>query len=246
MANARKSREHRAQEEHDKAESRASKRRRRTRTLGVVLVLLILAAGAVMALSKSEKVQTAAPSTSPAPQTLAQALKSAGCDKVTNVGPFQPEDTMDRSHAGLSPLKDYPSIPPASGPHSGTTTPAGTYAQAPADLATAIHSLEHGAVEIWYAPSVADSPEVSAIKTFVGATPENSDHVVVAPYDYPDQGRYGQLPNGGAMALVSWHNVQTCKLPSLAVAKDFLSKYRYPPLGGGKYLGDAPEPGEVI
>jgi hypothetical protein len=242
MANARKSREQRQQAQQEDTEKRATERRRRIRTVAVALVVVLIVGAGVVVLSGSKTDSTVA-SASPS-GNLAQTLKDAGCGKVINVGPFEPAD-KDGSHDGLSPLQDYPSIPPASGPHVETTVAAGPYAGAP-DLAAAIHSLEHGAAEIWYAPSVADSSEVTAIKDFIAQTPENEDHTIVAPYDYADQGQYGELPDGNTMALVSWHNVMTCQQPSLAVAKDFLSKYRYPPLGDGQYLGEAPEQGVAI
>jgi len=245
MPNARKSREQRQQAQQEDAEKHAAKRSRRIRTIGVALVVVLLVAGGAVVLSSAKKDTTAAAVSDSTSQSLPEALKSAGCGKVINVGPFLPADTMDRSHDGLSPLQDYPSIPPASGPHAGSTVAGGPYSEAP-DLASAIHSLEHGAAEIWYSPSVADSPEVVDIKDFIEQTPENADHTIVVPYDYPDQGRYGQLPNGSTMALVAWHNVMTCQQPNLVVAKDFLSKYRYPPLGDGKYIGEAPEQGVAI
>jgi len=243
MANARRSREQRQLAQQEGTEKRAEKRGRKIRAIGVSLVVVVVVAGGAFVLSSSRKDTTTASGSGSL--SLAQALKAAGCGKVVNVGPFLPADTMDRSHAGLSPLQNYPSIPPASGPHAGSTVAAGPYSQAP-ELASAIHSLEHGAAEIWYAPSAADSAEVTAIKDFIEGTPENADHTIVAPYDYPDQGRYGQLPDESTMALASWHNVMTCRQPSLTVAKDFLAKYRYPPLGDGKYIGEAPEQGVAI
>ena len=35
--------------------------------------------------------------------------------------------------------------------------------------------------------------------------------MIVAPYDYPDQGAAGTLPAGTQMALVAWHNVQSAR-----------------------------------
>jgi hypothetical protein len=48
------------------------------------------------------------------------------------------------------------------------------------------------------------------------------------------------------MALVAWHHIQFCDEANLAVAKDFAAQYRFPTLGGGPYLGDAPEQGLPI
>lgn len=215
------------------------KRRRKQRSIRrivVSVVVLVIVAGGVMVLTRSKKGTTsAAPSSPTAP----------GCTAVEDVGPFNPE-SEDGSHSGLQPLDRYPSVPPASGPHIDGTVAAGVYDTPPADIATAIHSLEHGAIEVWYSPSVADSPELATIKAFVMKTPENTDHTIVAPWDYPDQGKFGQLPDGDGMVLTAWHTVMRCRAPSLAVVQDFMSKYRYPPLGDANYIGQAPEQGVPI
>ena len=138
------------------------------------------------------------------------------------------------------PLSTYPSVPPASGPHQPVPLHAGVYGDPP-DVYSAIHSLEHGGVIVWLAPA---AEPFAGSEFFKDAA--NIDHVIVAPYDYPEQGKYGSLPAGTQMALVAWHHVQLCKSPNLEAVQEFLSGYRYPPLGGGPYLGDAPEQGLPI
>jgi hypothetical protein len=94
---------------------------------------------------------------------------------------------------------------------------------------------------VWLAPEAVP---------FAGSTifkdPAIIDHVVVAPYDYPDQGKAGALPAGTQMALVAWHHLQLCSSASEGAVRAFLSSYRFPTLGGGPYLGDAPEQGLAI
>ena len=70
--------------------------------------------------------------------------------------------------------------------------------------------------------------------------------MIVAPYNYPDQGAAGRLPAGKQMVLVAWHHLQSCARPSLAVAFDFVAHYRSPPPAGESYEGDAPEQGAPI
>ena len=65
--------------------------------------------------------------------------------------------------------------------------------------------------------------------------------MIVAPYRYPDQGAAGELPAGTEMALVAWHHVRLCARPSLAVAFDFVHRYRFNLWQRGAYQGDAPE-----
>jgi hypothetical protein len=170
----------------------------------------------------------------------------AGCSAVRIVAPYP--GGLDRAHVGsgvpaLPPLSSYPSTPPASGPHEPTPLDAGVYAEPP-PIGSAIHSLEHGAVIVWYAPTSA--PAATPLGAFF-AQAANRDHVIVAPYDYPDQGAAGTLPGDVGMALVAWHRIQTCRTPNLPVAVAFVQRYSTPtrtapfckPRG---YAGDAPEP----
>ncbi len=165
-----------------------------------------------------------------------------GCTEVQNVGPYDPADENQLHVEQLPPLSTYPSQPPASGPHTSVPQPAGV-SETPPDLAAAIHSLEHGAAVIWYAPGVTAGPGFAPIADFVAA---NGDHTIMAPYDYPDAGPDGALPEGTALALVAWERVQYCEDLSLEAVRTFLSSYRAPPLEGGTYIGNAPEAGVPI
>jgi hypothetical protein len=174
---------------------------------------------------------------------------------VTDVGPYQPKSN-DRTHLGtgsiLTPpkLSTYPSVPPASGPHNPQPLPSGIYSSPP-PIDQAIHSLEHAATIIWYDPS-ATGDQLDELKTFYRnyrTSPQGSAQsvkIIIAPYDYPDQGSAGRLPAGTQMALDAWHHVQTCAQVSLPVAFDFTSQYVLPPFEGQTYKGDAPEPQTAI
>lgn len=240
--------------------------RKRQRTIGIVLAVaaVVVAVVAFLVLPKdSTPTTTAATSPSDLLAQAADAAKTAGCDAVTNVGFYggvsdlNAADYYDQAHVGanntfttMPALSTYPSIPPASGPHNPSPLPAGVY-DSPPDLSQAIHSLEHGGSIVWYSPST-PADVVDEIAAFyskpTSAVAAGQDRVIVAPYDYPDQGAEGSLPQGVQMALVSWHDVQTCAQPSLPVALDFTSQYSTPlqggaPILGRTYLGEAPEPG---
>ena len=176
-------------------------------------------------------------------QTLADgpaAAEAAGCTEVVDVGPYQPS-SQDGEHVAVLPaLTTYPSIPPASGPHSPDTMPAGIYEEA-MDLAPAIHSLEHGGVIVFYDPDIAPE-KIAALEEFYGGSSAGAD-VLVSPYDYPDQGEAGALPDGTEMALVAWHFVQTCASADPTAAFNFSARYAYPSYGNEEYLGIAPEAG---
>ena len=182
------------------------------------------------------------------------AAAAAGCDDVTDVGPYKPK-ALDKSHVGyggieLPPLSTFPSVPPASGPHNPTPLPAGIYGSAP-PMDHVLHSLEHGAAIIWYDPSV-PGEELDRLREFYRAyriTPEGSAQgakIIIAPYDYPGEAEAGRLPPGVHMALTAWHRLQTCADVSLSVAFDFTSQYVVPPFESRSYKGEAPEPQSPI
>jgi hypothetical protein len=139
-------------------------------------------------------------------------------------------------------LTAYPTVPPASGPHATIPPgplPAGIYTSAP-DIYRAIHSLEHGAAIVWYSPS-APADLVNQLTAFYGQKQVKQnvgqDRVLVAPYDYPDQGSAGQLPTGVQMALVAWHRLESCGRVNLAAAFDFTSQYSVRLTGSGLQAG---------
>ena len=181
------------------------------------------------------------------------ASKAAGCGSVQTVAPYNPI-TLDRAHINSAgqvktppPLSKYRSHPPTSGPHELDPLNAGVYTTPP-DVFRTIHSLEHAAVIIWFAPSAANSSALQKIESFYRQAP-NNDHVIVAPYNYPAQGAFGSLPAGKQMVLVAWHHMEQCKSLSLDAAKSFVAAYRVP--GGSTvlpagYKGDAPEAGSAI
>jgi hypothetical protein len=129
-----------------------------------------------------------------------------GCGSVQVVPPYSPQNG-DRAHVTELPnLSTYATRPPTSGPHFPRPLDAGVYTSPP-NLGAAIHSLEHGAVIVWYDPSAGASPAVAQIAAFF-AQPAETDHVIVAPFDYADQGDAGRLPAGQQMAVVAWHRLE--------------------------------------
>jgi hypothetical protein len=104
----------------------------------------------------------------------------------------------------------------------------------------AIHSLEHGAVIVWYDPSATSQPDLAELQRFFRTSDEGT-HVIVAPFDYPAEGQGGRLPDGFAMALAAWHHVRHCREVNLPVAFSFVEAYRFNLYRWGSYRGDAPE-----
>ena len=164
----------------------------------------------------------------------------AGCGEVVEVAPYPDDrDAVHVTSDEMPPLASWPSTPPASGPHEGQTLPAGAYSEPPSILRL-IHSLEHGAVVIWFSPD-APQPEVERIVEFFAGSGLGGK-VIVAPYDYTDQGPAGQLPGETQAAFVAWHRMRTCERLDIAAAFAFVADYASPTYGGRTYLGEAPEP----
>ena len=231
--------------------------RKRNRTIGIALVVAaIVAVVAVVTLSSPAKKITPVgtlPTMSALVGQAAGAATASGCDTIVQTPNYQntpgADPVIDHAHIGdptvptSPPLSSYASIPPASGPHNPSPLPAGVY-DTPPDVYRTIHSLEHAGVIIWYSPAISTSSEIAKIKQFYSQTTNvGQAKVIVAPYDYPDQGAAGQLPKGVEMAVVAWHRVQTCATPSLAVAFTFAAQHEFlgTPIGGQTYIGVARE-----
>jgi hypothetical protein len=215
---------------------------RRTRRIVVGVAVVAVAGAIAFYLTRPEPVRA---DPEELLQGAEQALAQAGCGEVTDVGPYQPPD-QDQAHvssAEMPPLAAYPSTPPSSGPHGEIPLPSGVYATPP-PLDRLIHSLEHGAAVVWYAPD-ASGEALEGLTTFY-EDEAVGDRVIVAPYDYPDQGAAGSLPAGVQMSVVAWHTVQECARVNLAAAFSFTSGYAAPPFGDRPYVGSAPEAGAAF
>ncbi len=77
-----------------------------------------------------------------------------------------------RNHVPDDTKIDYNSNPPAGGPHYATPAHAGTYDKAPAD-GYLVHSLEHGAVILWYKEDLPKN-DVEKLKEIFNKTPGKS------------------------------------------------------------------------
>lgn len=228
-------------------------RRRRNRSIGLALVAVTIASVVVVVFATSGGGGGNVAAATDLLKQASSARTAAGCDKVQTTDNYANDPSVDATHIGTTSrfptpprLSTYPTTPPASGPHDATPLPAGVYDSPPSVYQT-MHSLEHGGAIVWYAPGIG-SKELDRLKAFYGRSGANvgQDRVIVAPYDYPDQGAAGQLPAGIQMALVAWHRLETCSRVNLAVAFDFTSQYASPPYDGRKYIGVAPEPGAAM
>ena len=239
-------------------------KRRRSRLVGGIALALAVGLIVVLLVLQPFAAESTLAQASDLLKQAPAAAKTAGCNGVQTIpaynGISDPQDPkyVDQTHIGATSafptapkLSTYPSVPPASGPHAPIPPgpiPGGVYSSPP-DIYRAIHSLEHGATIIWYAPTTTGDA-LNELKAFydrkVSAASIGQDRVIIAPYSYPDQGTAGQLPAGVQMALVAWHRMQTCSSVSLPVAFAFTSKYSAPPAAGQTYAGEAPEAGAAL
>lgn len=221
---------------------RRKMQRRKLYRRGAIGLAAIAAVGAIVYFTTRTT-----PATGEEARLLAQvddAAEASGCGDIETIEAYP--NQQDQTHIGqnvaqMPPLSTYPSQPPVSGPHANVTLAAGVYTDPP-PLDQAIHSLEHGAAIIWYDPG-APPEQLTRIQNFF-RQPDQQNHVIVAPYNYPDQGAAGRLPEGKGMVLAAWHHLQTCDRPSLPVAFSFVNNYRFEQ--GSDYEGDAPEAGVPI
>ncbi len=187
--------------------------RKRNRRIGLVLVVVAVIIAIVAVFMTSGGDEPSASGIPSAETLLAQAdaaATTAGCDAVQQTPNYAdaPGDdpAIDHAHIGTAPvtsppaLSTYPTIPPASGPHASSPLPAGVY-DSPPDVYSTMHSLEHGAVIIWYSPE-ATGKQLDDLIAFYGQPVADPDigqaKIIIAPYDYPEQGAAGQLPAGRA------------------------------------------------
>lgn len=116
-------------------------------------------------------------------------------------------------------------LPPYGGPHDGITLPCGAY-QGAIREENAVHSMEHGAVIIWYRPSVVSEAEYGELKELTDEHVfERGNFVILAPLE----------GIGGAVALSSWGESMTLESVELDTIEAYIGEFKH----------DAPEPIEA-
>ena len=107
---------------------------------------------------------------------LSFALRDGGAAGIPGV---QSHSGLARTH--VAGAVSYPQQPPDGGPHSPVWLNCGIYA-APVSSASAVHSLEHGAVWITYRPGL-PTAAVSQLRGLVREqSPRKRGYVILSPY----------------------------------------------------------------
>lgn len=108
----------------------------------------------------------------------AQPLPDSGDDALlADVQQFPSEGT---AHVPEGTQVGYDTSPPTSGPHYPSPAQAGVYGEAP-PAGNLVHSLEHGAVIIYYDPAAVTPETEESLQTFAGAHRDPWASVIVAP-----------------------------------------------------------------
>ncbi|WP_276273666.1 DUF3105 domain-containing protein [Haloarcula litorea] len=103
--------------------------------------------------------------------------ESGDADRLSAVERFPSQGT---DHVAAGTEIDYARVPPLSGTHYGGTVDAGFYETTPA-LGDLVHTLEHGAVVVYYDPAATTDAANESLREFAAANTGTWRSVVVAP-----------------------------------------------------------------
>jgi hypothetical protein len=201
-----KERRRREREERDQAERhKASTKRRMQLVAGAVLAVAAVAAVVVaVAASGGDKNKSgAALGKAPIParkiSNFDAAVKAAGCT-YTNY----PSEGRTHLPSDTAANDKYKTNPPTSGAHRPTPAQDGVYAPGnPPDKENAVHALEHGRIEIEYAPGTPKKTQDQLNTLF------NENLKGVAGYHQLLFQNNTKMPF--AVAAVAWTNILGCK-----------------------------------
>ena len=209
-------RERRVQEQKRK---KAAERKRKVRNwaiFGGVGVLVVV--GIVFAVLTSQHSK----------QAFTTLSKAAGCTDVQDTTSLT--GTTSRNHLTATQINSgvtvtYSTSPPSGGDHYPSPLPKGVYGPLstnPKDnpnLYMAVHSLEHGYVDIWYGPGLS-TDQITSLKSFA-----DQDKVLVISYP--------NMPAGKSVAMSTWGRLQSCDRVNTAQIQGYIDQYK---------LKTAPEP----
>ena len=161
-------------------------------------------------------------------QAFAALSKAAGCAGVQDTTTLA--HTTERTHLTDAQINSgvtltYSTSPPSGGPHHPVPLPKGVYGPLstnPKDtpnLYQAVHSLEHGYVDIWYGNGLS-SDQIAALRSFA-----DQDKVLVISYP--------NLPSGKSVAMSTWGRLQSCDKVNTNEIQAYIDQYK---------LKTAPEP----
>jgi len=199
---------------------KAAERKRKLRNSAIFAgIAVLVVVGIVFAFLSSRH-------STPAFATLS---KAAGCTDVQDTTSLS--GTTSRTHltpeqinAGVTVT--YSTSPPSGGAHHPSPLPKGVYgplSTSPKDnpnLYQAVHSLEHGYVDIWYGNGLSND-QIASLRSLA-----DQDKVLVISYP--------NLPASQSVAMTTWGRLQSCGQVNTRQIQGYIDQYK---------LKTAPEPG---
>ncbi len=124
--------------------------------------------------------------------------------------------TEGAEHVPTSTQITYNTVPPTSGRHYGTATPAGFYVE-PRPAGNLVHSLEHGAVIIYYDQAKLTDEIRQSLTRFVQAHRDPWASVVVVPHPDPQP--------DAPFVLTAWTKMLKLDRYDVLTIRAFLAEY---------------------
>ncbi|MDP9329285.1 MAG: DUF3105 domain-containing protein [Actinomycetota bacterium] len=176
-------------------QAREAERKRAARTRLIRQVITFSLVG-IAALGVVWFIQRAA-GTRPIPAYAVVKAKAAGCTGVTT-----PSSNPVRDHLASGATYTYDQKPATSGPHDPAPLQLLPHVEtAPVQETSAVHSLEHGEILLYYRADGDGALPADVISSLADVA-NSSKNTKLAPY--PD------LPAGVSLALAAWNKLQTC------------------------------------
>lgn len=124
--------------------------------------------------------------------------------------------SQGRNHVERGTDVNYSTMPPTSGPHYAGTVGAGFYEQTP-QLGNLVHTLEHGAVVIYYDPAALTPEAEQSLKEWASVHTGTWQSVVVVPHpqENPD----------APYVLTAWRHMLEMDQYDPEVVQAFLAEY---------------------
>lgn len=137
---------------------------------GAIAIVVVLLAAGVYVTTLSDGGDSSSIESRPLPDSGDQSLLE-GVERFPSEG---------RTHVDPGTQVDYSTSPPTSGPHYGDWTDAGYYEETP-PAGNLVHSLEHGAVVIYYDPDALTPEAEESLQAFAQAHQDQWASVIVVP-----------------------------------------------------------------
>lgn len=123
---------------------------------------------------------------------------------------------LGRDHVEQGTAIDYDPMPPVGGDHYGTTVEAGFYTETPA-LGSLVHSLEHGAVIVYYDPATTTPEARESLQEYAKKYTDTWASVIVVPtpVENPD----------AQYVLTAWGHSLSMEEYDVQAVRAFLAEY---------------------